>query len=228
METLNNPNEQDFLFCAFDDSEYGKLLVQRTRFNDFKPDFVDTEMWTNLLGPDVNNLYHMSHTKYLAEQFCELGGVDAETTDLLLTTAITHDIGEAIIGDIALPSKTAEDESREQVAYRKIATELFGDEYGNELSNKVLAVLSHENKEVGDMFRAIEYIGYCSTARRAFLAGESLAHGFIDLGIPRAQKEQLMGGLMALHKAVAVRNFPVLEGYIKKYPQIAPLFWEER
>ena len=228
METNNEQlNIQERLFQDIDNSEYGQLLVQRTRFGNFKPDFVDTEMWCNLLGPDVNNLYHMDYTKHLAEDFCDLGNVDPDTKDLLLTVAITHDIGEAIIGDIALPDKTEADEQQEKLAYRKIATELWG-EAGNELTDRVWRVLNKEDAETGDMFRAIEYVGYCSTAKRALLAAESLAHGFIDIGLPRDQKETVMGGLLALHKAVEVNNYPVLKGYIQKYPQIAPLYWSER
>lgn len=218
-------NEQDRLFSDIDNSEYGEYLVQRTRFNDFKPDFVNTEQWGSLLGEDVNNLYHMAHTKRLAEKFCELSGLNEESTDLLLTTAITHDIGEAIIGDIPLPSKTAEDESKERIAYRKIATELWGD---NGLTERVWSVLGHEDEYHADMFRAIEYIGYCTTAMRAQYAANSLAHGFIELNIPRAHKEQLMGGLYALNKAVEVHNYPILKDYIKKYPAISQVVWEER
>jgi len=221
-------DEQTYLFSIIETSQYGQYLVDRTRFNDFKPDFVNTEQWGSLLGEDVNNLYHMAHTKRLAERFCELSGLNPESTDLLLTTAITHDIGEAIIGDIPLPSKTAEDETKERVAYRKIATELWGDEYGNNLTDKVWSVLGHEDEYHADMFRAIEYIGYCTTAMRAQYAANSLAHGFIELNIPRAQKEQLMGGLYALNKAVEVHNYPILKDYIKKYPAISQVVWEER
>lgn len=225
MSNFEQLRQTEQRFDSFAESEYGQLLVSRTRWDVFKPDFVDTETWTTLLGEDVNNLYHMKYTEHLARKFCELGNLDPATTDLLTTTAITHDIGEAIIGDIPLPDKTEADEKLEFVAYRKIASELWAD--GDQLADKVIPVLSHENKEAGDMFRAIEYIGYCTTARRASIVAESIAHGFINLNVSRSQKEQLMGGLLGLHKAVSVHNYPTLTEYIKKYPQAGQVYWEE-
>jgi len=227
MEQIHD-NQYDQIFSTLEASTYGQELAQRTRFNDFKPEFVTTDQWCALLGDDVNNLYHMSHTKGLAKRFSELSGLSDESTDLLLTTAITHDIGEAIIGDISLPSKTAEDETKERVAYRQIATELLGEDYGNSLTDKVWSVLGHEDEYHADMFRAVEYIGYCTTAMRAGYVATSLAHGFIKLDIPRAQKEQLMGGLYGLNKAVEIHNYPVLKGYVERYPAIAQVVWETK
>jgi len=152
MSEVLRDNRYDQIFNTLEASTYGQELAQRTRFNDFKPEFVTTDQWCALLGDDVNNLYHMSHTKGLAKRFSELSGLSDESTDLLLTTAITHDIGEAIIGDIPLPSKTAEDETKERIAYRQIATELWGD---NGLTERVWSVLGHEDEEHADMFRAV-------------------------------------------------------------------------
>lgn len=215
------------LYRTFQASEYGQELESRTRFDVFKPDFVGTAMWTRLLGQDVNNLYHMTHTVGIANEFSQYNGLDRESRGKLLRTAVTHDWGEAIIGDIPLPDKTDADESREEVAYRHIATDLLG-QHGEELSDEVWEVLSHHDKDHGDMFRAIEYVGYCTTAIRAGKVATALAHGFVRLDVSRPQKEQLMGGLLGLEKAVTVHNFPTLTAYIDKYPGIERQLWRYR
>lgn len=217
MSSLPSPNE---LFSTLEESQYGAQLAERTRFNDFKPDWVQTDLWCDLLGPDVNNLYHMQHTQGLAERFAHAEDLDAGRTKLLLTTAATHDIGEAIIGDIALPSKTSDDEKREKIAYRQIVRELFGKRTGDTLTEVVWSVLNKTDPKSGDMFRAVEYIGYCTTAMRAGQTAVKLAHGFRTLEAPRAQREQLLGGLLGLEKAVSVHNYPVLANYVKLYPGI--------
>jgi hypothetical protein len=215
------------LHDSFAGSPYGRDLAERTRFNDFKPDFVGTRTWGHLLGRDVNNLHHMPKTAEHAASFGAHNKLDWDIRRELAVVAFTHDWGEAIIGDIALPSKTAEDEKREFVAHREIAGKLFGQQ-GQELSERVWRVLGHEDEELGDMFRAVEYVGYCTTAMRAGRVATALAHGFVRLPITRPEKEQLMGGLLALEKAVSVRNFPILEKYIDKYPGIEQQLWEYR
>jgi hypothetical protein len=207
-------------YRTFAASEYGHELEQKTRFDTFKPDFVDTRTWTGLLGDDVNNLYHMSHTHQIAKKFAMYEGMREYATHVLLTTAITHDWGEAKIGDIPLPDKTAEDESQEEIAYREIANELYGGVQGKSLSDTVWKVLSHEDEDMGDRFRAIEYIGYCTTAMRAGLVATRLSHGLQHVEADRTDTNRLIGGLFSLEKAVQVHNYPTLAKYVEKYPSI--------
>lgn len=204
------------LYQAFSESEYGRHLEQRTRWDDFRPEWATTELWCDLLGDDVNNLRHMPHTTGIAVSFAAATNLSVSETDTLLTTAITHDWGEAIIGDIPLPAKTEEDEKKEFVAYRHIAQTLFGNR-GDRLADRVLPVLGHEDKEMGDMFRAVEYVGYCTTALRAGRVAVSLTHGFRELDITRKQKEGLIGSLLSLENAVKTNGFSTLTQYVKKY-----------
>jgi 5'-deoxynucleotidase YfbR-like HD superfamily hydrolase len=212
-----NPRE---LYQTFADSEYGQNLEQRTRFDVFKPDWVDTPTWTGLLGNDVNNLYHMPHTYDITRDFCREGRESDYTTDLLLTTAITHDWGEAKIGDIPLPDKTKADDALEQWAYLDIAKDLLGKQAGSELTQTVWSVLDHADEERGDKFRAIEYIGYCTTALRAGRVAVGIAHGFIPLDVSRKDRAELIGGLKTLESEVTQNNFPTLTEYAKKYTHI--------
>jgi 5'-deoxynucleotidase YfbR-like HD superfamily hydrolase len=202
------------------ESQYGQDLLERSRFGDFKPDWVSTELWGGLLGPDVNNLYHMHHTAENADRFAYEEELNPLSTKLLTVTAAVHDLGEAVIGDIALPSKTREDEKREEVAFRHIANELWGVQVGQRLSKAVWSVLNKTDKKHGDMFRAIEYVGYCTTAMQAGRMATNIAHGFQTINAPRTDKEQLLGGLLGLEKAVSVHNYPVLSQYVKVYPGI--------
>ena len=221
-ERLSTPETHtpEQLYRTFEQSSYGQDLANRTRFNDFKPDWVTTGLWTDLLGDDVNNLYHMPHTHELAERFALYENIGEVATKTLLTTAITHDWGEAKIGDIPLPDKTSADESREELAYREIANELLGGKQGEELSKTVWSVLKHDNERLGDMFRAVEYIGYCTTAIRAGQVATRIVHGFQNPPVSRSEKDQLVSGLLGLERAVTVHNFPTLKAYVQKYPSI--------
>lgn len=213
------------LYTRFANSEYGQTLEARTRFDDFRPDWVDTNLWCGLLGDDVNNLRHMSFTHDLAKKFVDYQEIDGVSRDRLLTTAITHDWGEAIIGDIALPDKTDEDEGREEAAYRHIAERVVAGVAG-ELVMKVVPVLFRKDVPEADMFRSVEYVGYMSTAFKAGRVALGLYHDLYDVELPRARRQELAGRLHSLHKAVEVVNLPVAKSYIKHYPAIKTMLGE--
>lgn len=223
-EIMTSPENSE-LYNIFAESKYGKELEQRTRFSDFKPEWVSTELWCKLLGDDVNNLRHMQHTRRIAEMFCDKEGISGYTKELLLETATTHDWGEAIIGDISLVKKTADDETREEVAYRAIAEYLLGYAEGNLLADKVWSVLKKEN-EAGEMFHAIEYIGYCTSGLRASYAASTLVNRFTPVEIPRKQEIELVGGLMAMEKYLQVYSYRVLQDYAQKYKGIQEIILE--
>lgn len=200
---------------TFAESEYGKKLSGEIRFGDFKPEVIDNELWINLLGPDVDNLEHMRDTYNITRRFMRLGKMDS---DLLKLTAITHDWGEAIVGDMALPDKEANPEHwyDEASAYRMIAENLGY----SEVVKEVPEVLYDKQHPLHEPFRVIEFIGYCRTGIRAGLCADGLSHGFIKLDIPRAHKDKLIGGLMSLNRAVELHNYKILTSYMDSYPQI--------
>lgn len=214
-----NPEQ---LHETFAESHYGQLLESRVRFDEFKPEWVHTETWCDLLGDDVNNLRHMTYTHDLAKRFTELQEMDGEA---LHVTAITHDWGEAIIGDIPLPAKTSADDAAERFAYRRIAKELLGDK-AKELAKVVMPVLFYHSVPEADMFRSIEYVGYCATGLKAGRVALGLAHDLIDVEIPRRQRNELTGDLYALHRAIEIYNFPTMKDYRKKYPAIKTMIDE--
>lgn len=200
----------------FSDSDYGLKLEENVRFGDFKPDYIDNDIWEYLLGDDVNNLRHMAYTYELTKRFAQAERIGNE---LLKLTAITHDWGEAVVGDVALPDKdlSGPDEA-EANAYRQIAYEIAPD---YDLS-QVPEVLWGEH-ELTEPFNAIEYMGYCQTGLRAGRMACLLAGGLIDLSIPRKQIDGLLGGLLSLNKQVELKNFKKLAGYADKYRSIERL-----
>lgn len=204
------------LHTRFANSEYGQLLESRTRFNDFKPDWVSTGMWCGLLGDDVNNLRHMPYTFNLTERFVDEQGLEGRSKERLLNTAITHDWGEAIIGDIPLPAKTEADETREEFAYRRIAKEVLGKAAGH-LALQTIPVIFRKELVEADMFRGVEYVGYVATGLKAGRMAFGLAHDIIDTELTRKERQELSGSLYGLHKAIEVFNLPTLKDYRTKY-----------
>lgn len=199
----------------FAQSDYGRHLETQTRFNDFKPGWVDTELWCDTLGDDVNNLRHMPHTSALAYQFCELTEQNEEDTGLLSLTGMVHDWGEAVVGDIAAPSKTQEDENEEAVAFREIAVDVFGED-GRTITDMVYPIIFGGGR-LADRFRAIEQVGYFRTALIARHQAEMLTYKIHKVERTRAEKEQLVGGLLSLHNSVTIAGFKEIAEYTERY-----------
>lgn len=215
------------LYNAYSGSRYGQEMQTKTRFGVFQPESVGTDLWCEVLGDDVNNLWHMAHTALLAEQFASIQDLSTGDTDRLLTVAYTHDWGEAIVGDIPMPDKTDNDEVAERSAYAKIARELIGIPHSLALTAEVWSVLSHEDEEMGDRFKTIEYLGYCTTALRAHRMGINIATGVYPVDIERADKDRLVSGLMGLHTAVQVGNFGKLAEMGKRHKAVREIMRSE-
>lgn len=208
------------LHATFSKSEYGQTLNNAVRFSDFKPVDITNETWVDALGDDVNNLLHMPHTYRIMGRFCVAQSLPQDVTDILLTTAITHDWGEAIDGDIALPLKTTADEESEQASFRSIAEDLLGKNQGEELSDTVWSVLNKEDEKLGDMFRAVEYIGYNTTAMRAGYIGRAIAARLVKTPYTRPETEHLAGGLIGLENSMQAQSYATLAEYAQIYPGI--------
>lgn len=208
------------LHQRFAESEYGRKLEGCIRFADFKPEDTSNELWGELLGDDVNNLRHMPHTARIAARFSIAQAQNEEDALKVFTTAITHDWGEAIITDIGLPLKTHDDEVAEQLGYRAIAEDLLGKYEGEELSDMVWSILDHTDRELGPQFKAIEYIGYCTTAARAGYVGRAVMTRVIDPPMTRPEREHLVGALLGLENSLVVHSYPTLAKFAKEYSAI--------
>lgn len=209
-----------YIHESFTNSPYGQALEQNIRFGDFKPDYISNNLWENLLGDDVNNLRHMPHTFEIASEFIQrqrkIGG------ELLKLTAITHDWGEAVVGDVALPDKEAQGHDQAEIdAYKHIAWKLLGQE-GRKLDEAAEVIWGQH--ELSEPFNCIEYIGYCQTGLRAGKMACLLANGVIrPPELSRRHLDGLVGGLLSLNKMVEIKNYPKLAKYAEKYPFIGEM-----
>lgn len=220
---MKSPEQLHYVFSR---SDYGQTLNQSIRFADFKPVDIDNQTWVDILGDDVNNLQHMSHTHHLAKRFSATEHLSEERANTLLVTAMTHDWGEAIEGDIAAPAKTAEDDIREQASFRLIAEDLLGKYEGEELSDTVWKVLDKEDEVLGDKFKAIEYLGYSTTAMRAGYMGRAIATRLVRLPLDRPRTEHLAGGLIGFEAAMQAQSYTTLAEYAMKYSGIQTIIHE--
>jgi cytochrome c1 len=130
--------------------------------------------WERLLGRDVNNLEHMSLTHGIAVAFIRFSEqhqpdlLSEEEKESLLLTAVIHDWGEAIRGDVSYSDKTNEEESQEQRDFMTVVNSVGHASFTKEeiLRAKEIA-FDHEGSKLGKMFFAIEQLGYMRTAIKA-------------------------------------------------------------
>lgn len=205
----------------FADSPEGELLEQNIRFGDFKPDYVPNDTWEELLGDDVNNLRHMPYTYEIARQFTVHERLGSEALKL---AAISHDWGEAAVGDVALPEKLAQGQDQLEVeAWWQTANKIRS-QFNYSVDFETAAQIVWGEHELSEAFKVVEYIGYCRTGIKAGKVAPLIAGGIIELPeLTRGQSDGLVGGLLALNKMVELKNYPVLAKYAKKYPSIPRL-----
>lgn len=195
------------LHRLFADTSYGRELAPRVRFGRYRPESVSEEEWQAALGADVNNLEHMRLTYGLTRQFIRyqnMYGEDvlsqADQEDLLLA-AISHDWGEAVVGDVMFDLKTEVVENDESSAMRQIIHEMFGNG-GEELPVRVEEVISDvvENHEtrLGQMFRVIEQLGYLRTALNAFDLSQQVDDPEFNEGLQWAASNVLLNQIPSL------------------------------
>ncbi|MFH0891768.1 MAG: hypothetical protein V1867_03235 [Candidatus Falkowbacteria bacterium] len=109
----------------FAQTKYGQSLVKNIRYGRYKPEHWSNEKWEEVLGIDVNNLRHLLNILMFTKEFVETaeGMFSEKTKSILLLSAVTHDWGEAVVGDIITDLKTGEQEKKELIAFREVASE---------------------------------------------------------------------------------------------------------
>ncbi len=174
------------IYELFANSHYGEKLRQAIRYGPYKPSEVVSEEWVEILGPDVNNLEHLSFTLSLTRDFLRQSlnphlswekpvsndaQFDEEEQEILCLTAVIHDWGEAVVGDIPWGDKNSSHAEAELKVLRRQINELCNGRFEVLISKMNMAAeiaLSGENIKLGQAFNAIEMIGYGSTALRAW------------------------------------------------------------
>lgn len=165
----------------FKNTDFGKDLASRVRYERYKPEAVTNDRWVDVLGADVNNLLHLPLTYGLAQDFVrsmhvlQPGYLSEEDGQLLQVAALIHDWAEAIVGDISFGDKTDQDERAERAAFEANLSRFYSGD--PTLINKARTeiVFDHSGQSrLGMAFNAIERVGYLRTALRA---GEHIAKG---------------------------------------------------
>lgn len=176
-QTTRSTDDLLHIHQAFAATEHGKTLAGRVRYEKYKPQAVTNKEWTMLLGPDVGNLSHLIFTYDLTTTFIahtwrnqqELL-TEAEGR-LLQVAALIHDWAEAKTGDISWGDKTAGHEAEEQAAFETYLHEFYtGDatELIDQARKEIIFDHGQEGGKLGEIFNAIERVGYLITALRAY------------------------------------------------------------
>lgn len=175
MNGLENPTIFG-IHKAFEKTTFGKSLSENVRYAKYKPEHISNEQWTDLLGADVNNLTHMPLTYGIARAFVKHARVqqpdllDPQEEEVLLTTALIHDWGEALTGDVSYGDKTDADEISEMAAFEEHLHEFYNgpDTALIEAAREVVFDHHDQPTKLGEVFNMIEHVGYMRTALRAF------------------------------------------------------------
>jgi hypothetical protein len=164
------------IYNDFADTPYGADLAGDIRYAKYNLTNMPPAQWAELLGPDVNNLAHMRVTYQLTQSFVRYsqahqpGLLAPGDPAQLLVAAISHDQGEALIGDISYGDKTVMDTAREQQQFAEHASEFTPTASGMLKSYLARArdeIIFDHTSRLGRMFNAIERIGYLRTALKA-------------------------------------------------------------
>ncbi|QQS44387.1 hypothetical protein IPM65_02185 [Candidatus Roizmanbacteria bacterium] len=198
------------LHRLFAETSYGKTLAPRVRYGRYRPTSISEEEWRNALGADVNNLEHMRLTYGLARQFIRYQNMYGEDVlsrpdqeDLLLA-AVSHDWGEAVVGDVMFDLKTVEVENDESSAIRGIIHEMFGnggDELPERVERVICEVVENRDTRLGQMFRVIEQIGYLRTGLNAFDLSQQIDNPDFRDGLQWAASNVLQNQIPSLLQA---------------------------
>jgi len=182
-ECLNFPDPNE-LYQRYKNSEYGRRLVLQSRFGapNMMPEWMTAKDWTLLLGPDVNNLWHLSHSIHVAtmyeilsqgkdphipEQYSVLATLYPHKYALLQGVAGLHDIQEVITGDTNYHDKTTETEQEEEREFVRMMGELYSDYFSQKAILELADITFRQDNPLGFEFQAIEEIGYLMTALQA-------------------------------------------------------------
>ncbi len=173
--------EEDIDFLSIDElfrgTEYGDILLDRSRWNDFKPEWMKDKDFQKIIGVDANNLKHLTLTYRSARLFlayCDNPhGVwgdkkvpkearfSEEQKIILLLAAISHDWGEASVGDTPQPDKNKKAEQKEFKELLRIASETTVGQHKTfgKIFHRIEPYLRNVNTTLyNNVFRALKWI----------------------------------------------------------------------
>jgi hypothetical protein len=163
------------IHTAFAATEHGKTLASRVRYEKYKPADMTNEQWVALLGEDVGNLSHLTFTYKLAARFIEHSMknqpelLKEDEDEILQVASLIHDWAEAFTGDISWGDKTDDHYEEEKAIFEQHLHEFYNGD-ADQLIDRARqeVIFNHDGGKLGEIFNAIERVGYLFTALRAY------------------------------------------------------------
>jgi len=210
------------------DSEQGKILKGSERWERYKPaEMTEIGQWEEILGYDVNNLEHMRLTDCIAIAVVDsqneaiLGSFSREEKSILRKAALTHDLAEAITGDINYNFKTEDDEKKELQLMRSILKQqIFEGKIDENEREQIILILKDKSTKLGETFGVVESIGYFRTAMVAWKKSK----------LPEYQASGVSENLAWITNNVLIHQIPKLIEKSKKFVLVGKVldFYEDR
>jgi 5'-deoxynucleotidase YfbR-like HD superfamily hydrolase len=158
-------------FEALEHTEYGDILKNSPRWSNYMPGWMSVQEWERVLGPSVNNYWHMEHMAELTDHYIERADklgipLHEEDADLLRAVAYVHDFAEAIDGDTPDPDKVFDKQAFDQERSSLIKVLGSVTESPEAVADLVLPVM-HGRHLLSHVWRAIELVEYYETCKMA-------------------------------------------------------------
>lgn len=208
-------------------SHLGRHLSEHVRYSRYKPEGVSNRIWQGApLGADVNNMRHMKLTGSLTRQF--LLHQDAEKalnhtdSQILMLAAYVHDWVEGVVGDITYDCKTATDTENEAQVMLFLLNKIFGNRLSRETMMRVYRTVKDDSTRLGEIFNAIERVGYMRTGLNAWEASNrSPEEESVMTGLDSVTEKELRENLQWLASNVAGNQTQKLLQYAEKYAPVS-------
>lgn len=234
MTPENSPIKPASLFEDLKSSEHGRELNMRPRYDKFLPEGLSHEAWATLLGPDVDNLTHMSHSVHIATVYEILSEGDETSREVppewegysyfevLKIAAVVHDIQEAVVGDTNFHDKTEESEKEEEDEFVISMSNVFPNQFTPEQISNLQTIVFHQDTQLGLDFRMVEQMGYMTTALTAATIAQDPQGYFFSLfkkeycsEMSSDQEGQILSSLTDLAANVFATQVPRLVPYME-------------
>lgn len=213
------------LHRKFAGSHHGVHLGQQIRFGRYKPETISNAEWSQApLGADVNNLSHMPLTKGLARAYLKnqdkQKALNRTDSQMLLLAAIAHDWAEAISDDKMFDQKTVSEDDQEASIMLFLLKRTLGAKLTKDQLMEVYSIVKDRQSRLGEVFNAIERVGYLRTGLNAWEAGRKPA-GQVKRGVTGKEEEQLRRAFQWLASNVAGNQVKALLAHAEKHHPIA-------
>jgi hypothetical protein len=208
----------------FADSHFGHYLADQVRYKRYKPEAVSDQQWAQApLGADMNNLRHMPLTLGLAREFLKHQqpgqALNNSDSQVLMLASITHDWAEAITDDKMFDKKTTTEDADEATMMLFLLKKTLGNRLSSETLMQVYKTVKDRTTRLGEIFNAIERVGYLRSGLNAWDASEK--EGELIRGLDPKAETELREALQWMASNVAGNQMVALLKYAEKYHPVA-------